>query len=182
MMDRTGAPLALNDLPRQEGHGRGTGRGLGDRISKTRLAPRPLVSESAPARSRTTQGKSSWSSTSSRTSHLNSDSDEIRELLYNVYEALGSSLDRDENLQSLARALVPRMGTWCAVHLLDGGLLMPVAAVYPDEDNARNLVQVAGSAHISLDEDRLAGKGGEERGPRSGRPNHRGDARAGGSH
>ncbi len=47
--------------------------------------------------------------------------DEIRELLYNVYEALGSSLDRDENLQSLARALVPRMGTWCSVHLLEGG-------------------------------------------------------------
>ena len=35
---------------------------------------------------------------------------------------------------------------------------MPVAAVYPDEDDARNLVQVAGSAHISLDEDRLQGR------------------------
>ena len=84
--------------------------------------------------------------------------DEIRELLYNVYEALGSSLDRDENLQSLARALVPRMGTWCSVHLLEGGLLVPVAVVYPDEDDAHSLVHVAGSAHVSLDEDRLQGR------------------------
>lgn len=85
--------------------------------------------------------------------------DEIRELLYNVYEALGSSLDRDENLQSLARALVPRMGIWCSVHLLEGGILTPVAVVYPDEDDAHNLVQLAGSAaHVSVDEDRLQGR------------------------
>jgi len=55
--------------------------------------------------------------------------DEIQELLYTVYEALGSSLDRDENLQELARALVPRMGSWCAVHLIQGGILVPVATV-----------------------------------------------------
>jgi hypothetical protein len=81
--------------------------------------------------------------------------DEIRELLYNVYEALGSSLDRDENLNALARALVPQMGSWCAVHLLEGGVLDPVAMAHPDDDNARTLVQMAPLGPIRLDEQRL---------------------------
>ena len=91
--------------------------------------------------------------------------DEIRELLYTVYEALGSSLDRDQNLQELARALVPRMGSWCAVHLIQGGILVPVATVYPDEDDARTLVHMVGPNQISLDEDRL-----QTRVVKSGRP------------
>ncbi|HWL49879.1 MAG TPA: SpoIIE family protein phosphatase [Acidimicrobiia bacterium] len=91
--------------------------------------------------------------------------DEIQELLYTVYEALGSSLDRDENLQELARALVPRMGSWCAVHLIQGGILVPVATVYPDEDDARTLVHMVGPNQISLDENRL-----QARVAKSGRP------------
>jgi serine phosphatase RsbU (regulator of sigma subunit) len=81
--------------------------------------------------------------------------DEIRELLYGVYEALGSSLDRDENLHALARALVPRMGSWCAVHLLESSLLIPVAMAYPDDETASTLVDLAPSSPISLDETRI---------------------------
>ena len=81
--------------------------------------------------------------------------DEIRELLYIVYEALGSSLDRDENLQSLAKALVPRMGTWCAVHMLEGGTLIPVAMVHPDDEDAQTLVNMSDPGPISLDDDHI---------------------------
>ena len=81
--------------------------------------------------------------------------DEIRELLYIVYEALGSSLDRDENLQSLAKALVPRMGTWCAVHMLEGGTLIPVAMVHPDDEDAQTLVNMSDPGPVSLDDDHI---------------------------
>ncbi|MDF2730926.1 MAG: sensor protein [Acidimicrobiia bacterium] len=81
--------------------------------------------------------------------------DEIRELLYIVYEALGSSLDREENLQSLAKALVPRMGTWCAVHMLEGGTLIPVAMVHPDDEDAQTLVNMSDPGPISLDDDHI---------------------------
>jgi serine phosphatase RsbU (regulator of sigma subunit) len=81
--------------------------------------------------------------------------DEIRELLYNVYEALGSSLDRDENLRALSGVLVPRMGSWCAVHLLEGGQLVPVAMAHPDDSNARALIDLSPPGPISIDEKRL---------------------------
>ena len=81
--------------------------------------------------------------------------DEIRELLYNVYEALGSSLDRDENLTVLARTLVPQMGSWCAVHLLDGGVLTPVALAHQALEDAQTLVDLTPPGPISLNEPRL---------------------------
>jgi PAS domain S-box-containing protein len=82
--------------------------------------------------------------------------DEDQELLSVVYEALGSSLDREESVQALAGALVPRIGSWCSVHLLEpGDRLEPVAAVHPDTDDARKLVHVATGGAISIGEDRL---------------------------
>ncbi len=82
--------------------------------------------------------------------------EEIQDLLYTVYEALGSSLDRDENLQELAQALVPRMGSWCAVHLVEQGALIPVAMVHPGHDDARKLVHMSPPSPISLeDPDRM---------------------------
>jgi serine phosphatase RsbU (regulator of sigma subunit) len=81
--------------------------------------------------------------------------DEIRELLYNVYEALGSSLDRDENLKALAGVLVPRMASWGAVHLVEGGMLVPVAMAHPDDENARTLVDLEPGGPISIEEKRL---------------------------
>ena len=81
--------------------------------------------------------------------------EEIRELLYTVYEALGASLDRDENLQSLASALVPRMGAWCAVHMLEGRILIPVAMVHPANENARILVSMSDPGPISLEDDQI---------------------------
>jgi PAS domain S-box-containing protein len=154
MIDRAGSPLALESLP---------GRKV--------MAGAP-VAEAVIGYRRRGSPRVRWSQV--RASPIKNDAgevvlvinffqditsqfrrDEIRELLYTVYEALGSSLDRDENLQSQAGALVPRMGTWCAVHLVEGGALVPVAAVYPDEEDARSLVRVAGSHRISLEEDRL---------------------------
>jgi hypothetical protein len=82
--------------------------------------------------------------------------DEIRDLLYNVYEALGSSLDRDENLNALAGTLVPQMGSWCAVHLVEGQMLVPVAMAHPDDESSRTLIDLAPlSGPIKLDEKRL---------------------------
>jgi PAS domain S-box-containing protein len=91
--------------------------------------------------------------------------DEIRELLYSVYEALGSSLDRDENLRALTGVLVPRMGSWCAVHLIEGGMLFPVAIAHPDDESARTLIDLAPPGPISIEEKRL-----QPRVARSGRP------------
>ena len=81
--------------------------------------------------------------------------EEVQELLYTVYEALGSSLDKTENLHELARALVPRMGSWCAVHMLEGGKLIPMAMVHPDDEDARILVHMSDPGPISLDEDQM---------------------------
>jgi serine phosphatase RsbU (regulator of sigma subunit) len=91
--------------------------------------------------------------------------DEVRELLYNVYEALGSSLDRDENLRALTGVLVPRMGPWCAVHLIEGGVLFPVAIAHPDDESARTLIDLAPPRPISMEEKRL-----QPRVARTGRP------------
>jgi hypothetical protein len=82
--------------------------------------------------------------------------DEIRDLLYNVYEALGSSLDRDENLHALAGTLVPQMGSWCAVHLIEGEMLVPVAMAHPEDENSRTLIdQTALAQPIKIAEKRL---------------------------
>jgi hypothetical protein len=82
--------------------------------------------------------------------------DEIRDLLYHVYEALGSSLDRDENLHALAGTLVPQMGSWCAVHLIEGEMLVPVAMAHPEDENSRTLIdQTALAQPIKIAEKRL---------------------------
>ncbi|HEY4607236.1 MAG TPA: PAS domain-containing protein, partial [Acidimicrobiia bacterium] len=80
---------------------------------------------------------------------------EDQELRALAYEALGSSLDREENLQALAMTLVPRIGSWCSVHLLDGERLEPAAAAYPDTDDDGTLVRTTGEGPISIVEDRL---------------------------
>lgn len=157
MIDRTGAPMAVDNLP---GRRVMAGAPFADAIIGYRRpgSPRARWSQvrSSPIKNDAGEVVLVINFFQDITSQFRRD--EIRELLYTVYEALGSSLDRDENLQALARALVPRMGTWCAVHLIEGGILMPVATVHPDEEDARNLVQVAGPSHISLDEDRLQGR------------------------
>ena len=92
--------------------------------------------------------------------------EEARQLLTTVYEVLGSSLDRDENLQALAAALVPRLGNWCSVHLLEHGeTLTPVAAVYPDDDAARTLIQMAGQEAVAIDDARMQARVARTRRP-----------------
>jgi len=157
MIDRTGAPLALDSLP---GRRVMAGAPFADAVIGHRRPGSPRVRWSrvraSPIKNDAGEVVLVINFFQDITSQFRRD--EIRELLYTVYEALGSSLDRDENLQALAKALVPRMGSWCAVHLIEGGILMQVAAVYPDEEDARNLVQIAGSDHIALEDDRLQGR------------------------
>ncbi len=82
--------------------------------------------------------------------------DEIQELLYTIYETLGYSLNREESLRELARILVPRMGSWCAVHLLEpAGVLVPVALIHPDDDAARSLLEISAPEPIGPGEDAL---------------------------
>jgi hypothetical protein len=82
--------------------------------------------------------------------------DEDQELRSIVYEALGSSLDLDENLRALAGALVPRVGSWCAVHLVgQGGRLESVATVYPAADDTRTVVRARMGQSIPADDDWL---------------------------
>jgi serine phosphatase RsbU (regulator of sigma subunit) len=47
------------------------------------------------------------------------------------------------------------MGSWCAVHLLEGRILIPVAMVHPDDDNARILVHISDPGPISLEDDQI---------------------------
>jgi PAS domain S-box-containing protein len=46
--------------------------------------------------------------------------------------ALGLSLDREKTLSKLASALVPGLGDWCSIHLLDGGELQNLAVAHID--------------------------------------------------
>jgi len=154
MIDRSGAPLAVDSLP-------------GRRV----MAGAP-VADSVIGYRRPGSPRARWSRV--RASPIKNDAgevvlvlnffqdmtaqfrrEEIQELLYTVYEALGSSLDRAENLQELARALVPRMGSWCAVHMREGGILIPMAMVHPDNDDARILVHMSDPGPISLEGDQI---------------------------
>jgi PAS domain S-box-containing protein len=51
--------------------------------------------------------------------------------------ALGSSLVYDEMLATLARMLVPGMGDWCAIYLVEGAGLRQVASAHADADKQR---------------------------------------------
>ena len=62
------------------------------------------------------------------------------------------------------------------------GLLLPVAVVYPDEDDALSLVQVAGSAQSRWTTTDCREGCADSGVPEVMRPDHRGDARAGRGH
>ena len=47
-------------------------------------------------------------------------------------DLLTESLDPDETLRRLADIVVPRLADWCAVHMIDGGLLRTVAVAHDD--------------------------------------------------
>ena len=81
--------------------------------------------------------------------------EEGRRLLASAFEALGSSLEVHESLKGLAEVIIPQVGGWCAVHLVDGANLALVAAVYPEEDEAETFVEVSGQELLPLDSDRL---------------------------
>lgn len=82
--------------------------------------------------------------------------EEARSLLATAYEALGSSLIVERNLGALAGVIVPQVGGWCAVHLVDGANLALVAAVYPETGTGEAFVHLSGEhSLVPLGSDRL---------------------------
>lgn len=154
MLDRSGSPIPLESLP---GRRVLAGAPVAEAVIGYRRPDSPRVRWSQVRASpiKNDAGEVVWVINFFQDITSQFRRDEIRELLYIVYEALGSSLDRDENLQSLAKALVPRMGTWCAVHMLEGGTLIPVAMVHPDDEDAQTLVNMSDPGPISLDDDHI---------------------------
>ena len=154
MVDRSGSPVPLESLP---GRRVLAGAPVAEAVIGYRRPDSPTVRWSQVRASpiKNDAGEVVWVINFFQDITSQFRRDEIRELLYTVYEALGSSLDRDENLQSLAKALVPRMGAWCAVHMLEGGTLIPVAMVHPDDEDARRLVSMSDTGPISLDDDHI---------------------------
>ncbi|HYJ23798.1 MAG TPA: SpoIIE family protein phosphatase [Acidimicrobiia bacterium] len=154
MVDRSGSPIPLESLP---GRRVLAGAPVAEAVIGYRRPDSPRVRWSQVRASpiKNDAGEVVWVINFFQDITSQFRRDEIRELLYIVYEALGSSLDRDENLQSLAKALVPRMGTWCAVHMLEGGTLIPVAMVHPDDEDAQTLVNMSDPGPISLDDDHI---------------------------
>ena len=154
MVDRSGSPIPLESLP---GRRVLAGAPVAEAVIGYRRPDSPRVRWSQVRASpiKNDAGEVVWVINFFQDITSQFRRDEIRELLYIVYEALGSSLDREENLQSLAKALVPRMGTWCAVHMLEGGTLIPVAMVHPDDEDAQTLVNMSDPGPISLDDDHI---------------------------
>ncbi len=164
VVDRNGAPLQPDDLP---GRRVMAGSPVAEAVVGYRRqgSPRARWSRIRASPIRNDSGEVVWALNFFYDITDQFRRDEIRELLYGVYEALGSSLDRDENLRTLARALVPRMGSWCAVHLLEGSLLVPVAIAHPDDDGALTVVDLAPPGPISMGEKRLQARVARTRSP-----------------
>jgi len=155
MIDRAGDPLGAADLPGQRVMG---GEPFAEAVIgyRRRGAQRARWSRVNASPIKNDQGEVVLviNFFSDITSQIRRDEDQ--DLRSIVYEALGSSLDLDENLRALAGALVPRVGSWCAVHLVgQGGRLDPVATVYPDADNARTVVRSRMGQSIPADDDWL---------------------------
>lgn len=75
-----------------------------------------------------------------------------RELISQTNEALGVSLRIEEILVRLAGVIVPDLGYWSGVHLIDdGGYLTPVASAHPDSADGEIVVAEAEQARFHLD-------------------------------
>ena len=80
-------------------------------------------------------------------------------LLAGASLVLGSSLEVHENLQGLAALLVPEMGEWYGVHLLDEfEQLTQVAAAYPPSAAADRLLELSGGPRIDVNSESLAAR------------------------
>lgn len=89
-----------------------------------------------------------------------------RELLSRTNEALGSSLQIEEILTELAGVIVPELGYWSGVHLIDdGGFISGVASVHPDSTDAQIVTDEADQLRFPLDTSGL-----QARVVRSGKP------------
>jgi PAS domain S-box-containing protein len=60
------------------------------------------------------------------------DEEQQARYLADATAALGSSLEHDEMLSTLARTLVPKLGDWCSIFLAEGDALRSVAVAHSD--------------------------------------------------
>lgn len=74
--------------------------------------------------------------------------------LAEVSELLAQSLDAELTLALIPRLVVPRLGRWCAVHVIDGGELRLAASAHVDESATPQLEEVLSQALPQLDEAR----------------------------
>jgi hypothetical protein len=80
---------------------------------------------------------------------------ELQRVLSQAHEALGQSLDIDANLRALASIVVPHLGTWCGVSLVDDdGHVTRVAVEFPDTVLAEEL-RMSGWGRTELASDEL---------------------------
>lgn len=79
-------------------------------------------------------------------------SEKERELLSHTNEALGSSLQVEVILTELAGVIVPQLGYWSGVHLIDdGGFISGVASGHPDSTEAQIVIDEADKVRFPLD-------------------------------
>lgn len=77
-------------------------------------------------------------------------------LIARANQLLGRSLEVDENLQALAALLVPEIGEWCGIHLMDEyDQLAQVAAEYPSSPAADTLLELTGQDRINVNSESL---------------------------
>ena len=81
--------------------------------------------------------------------------EERRRLLTTAYEALGLSLDSRTSLTALAEVIVPALGEWCLVHLIEGDHLVLAASASMDPETTVALVEMGQQESIALDADRV---------------------------
>src|SRR5438093_7380694 len=75
------------------------------------------------------------------------------EFLAEAAALVGESLDLERTLASLARLAVPRLGSWCAVYIVDDGELQRLAAAHVDPDKAALMRELIAKYPVSDDPD-----------------------------
>src|SRR5438093_10686166 len=75
------------------------------------------------------------------------------EFLAEAASLVGESLDLEATLASVARLAVPRLGSWCAVYILEEGELRRLAAAHVDPARAELMRDLIERYPISADPD-----------------------------
>lgn len=81
---------------------------------------------------------------------------QIESLLVAAQEQLVESLEVESVVETITRLIAPDIANWVGVHLLDdAGYLRAAAMVYPQTDDAVDLVTMTGQERVPLSSDRM---------------------------